>query len=150
MAKIKVGVAAVDKKPRIVEIEDTLASYQGIVGGNIQPFEVLWGHAPTLYVNEEGLMREDCPPNRAVFATKEMVEQGYLSQLDMTRVVKEGELYSILFGDILAVAYDVDEDYEWMARDITDEEFSEFYKTFEDPDSGIMAAMALQFGRAAA
>lgn len=149
MAKIKVGVAEVGKKPRIVEIEDTLASYQAIVKGNIQPFEVLWGSSPTLYVNEEGIFRNDCPANRAVFATKEMVEQGYLSQLDMSRVVKEGELYSILFGDILAVAYDVDEDWEMTVRDISAEEFSEFYKTFEDPDSGIMAAMALQFGRAA-
>lgn len=149
--KIKAAVAEVGRKPRLVEIEDTLESFQGIVGGRIQPFEVLFGSAPTLYVNEVGILDDACPPNRAVFATEEMAEKGYLSQLGsgaLEKVVEPGEPYSILFGNILAVAYDVDEDMEWNVRDITQEEFKRFYETFEDPDSGIVLALTLKLGMA--
>ena len=44
----------------------------------------------SLYVNEEGLFT--CPPNRAVYATKGMEEAGYLSMMDYSSPVKEGEL----------------------------------------------------------
>lgn len=48
------------------------------------------GEGTSLYVNEEGLFT--CPPNRAVYATKGMEEAGYLSMMDYSSPVKEGEL----------------------------------------------------------
>ena len=35
-----------------------------------------------------------------------MAEAGYLSQVDYSRSVREGELYTILFGDLVAVGFD--------------------------------------------
>ena len=76
------------------ETGSTLHDLQRLVGGNIEPFDVIFGEGISLYVNEEGLFT--CPPNRAVYATKGMEEAGYLSMMDYSSPVKEGELYSIL------------------------------------------------------
>ena len=75
------------------ETGSTLHDLQRLVGGNIEPFDVIFGEGISLYVNEEGLFT--CPPNRAVYATKGMEEAGYLSMMDYSSPVKEGELYSI-------------------------------------------------------
>ena len=75
-------------------------------------------------MNEEGL--GNCPPNRAVYATRNMVEEGYLSQMDYTSVVKEGELYTILWGDIVAVGFDPE---TGMDRDLTDAEIAQVETT---------------------
>lgn len=80
------------------ETGSTLHDLQRLVGGNIEPFDVIFGEGISLYVNEEGLFT--CPPNRAVYATKGMEEAGYLSMMDYSSPVKEGELYSILCGGI--------------------------------------------------
>lgn len=74
------------------ETGSTLHDLQRLVGGNIEPFDVIFGEGISLYVNEEGLFT--CPPNRAVYATKGMEEAGYLSMMDYSSPVKEGELYS--------------------------------------------------------
>lgn len=50
------------------EAGSTLHDLQRLVGGNIEPFDVIFGEGISLYVNEEGLFT--CPPNRAVYATK--------------------------------------------------------------------------------
>lgn len=81
------------------ETGSTLHDLQRLVGGNIEPFDVIFGEGISLYVNEEGLFT--CPPNRAVYATKGMEEAGYLSMMDYSSPVKEGELYSILCGDLV-------------------------------------------------
>lgn len=63
-----------------IEVDEegsTLHDLQRFVGGNIEPFDVIFGYGISLYVNEEGLFT--CPPNRAVYATKGMEEAGYLS-----------------------------------------------------------------------
>lgn len=60
------------------ETGSTLHDLQRLVGGNIEPFDVIFGEGISLYVNEEGLFT--CPPNRAVYATKGMEEAGYLLQ----------------------------------------------------------------------
>lgn len=86
------------------ETGSTLHDLQRLVGGNIEPFDVIFGEGISLYVNEEGLFT--CPPNRAVYATKGMEEAGYLSMMDYSSPVKEGELYSILCGDLVAVGFD--------------------------------------------
>lgn len=46
------------------ETGSTLHDLQRLVGGNIEPFDVIFGEGISLYVNEEGLFT--CPPNRAV------------------------------------------------------------------------------------
>lgn len=74
------------------EAGSTLHDLQRLVGGNIEPFDVIFGEGISLYVNEEGLFT--CPPNRAVYATKGMEEAGYLSMMDYSSPVKEGELDS--------------------------------------------------------
>mgnify|MGYP000762519881 FL=1 len=61
------------------EAGSTLHDLQRLVGGNIEPFDVIFGEGISLYVNEEGLFT--CPPNRAVYATKGMEEAGYLSMM---------------------------------------------------------------------
>lgn len=93
---------------KVDEEGSTLHDLQRLVGGNIEPFDVIFGEGISLYVNEEGLFT--CPPNRAVYATKGMEEAGYLSMMvsmmDYGSPVKEGELYSILCGDLVAVGFD--------------------------------------------
>ncbi len=81
-----------------------LADLQDLVGGDIEPFDVLFDEGITLYVNADGLGTE--PPNRAIYATKSMEEEGYLSQIDFAHVAREGELYTILCGPIVAVGID--------------------------------------------
>ena len=67
------------------EAGSTLHDLQRLVGGNIEPFDVIFGEGISLYVNEEGLFT--CPPNRAVYATKGMEEAGYLSMMDYSSPV---------------------------------------------------------------
>lgn len=64
-----------DREPVVIDIQrdeggSTLHSLQNLVGGNIEAFSPLFGEGIDLYVNEDGL--STCPPNRAVYATKEM------------------------------------------------------------------------------
>ena len=115
------------------------------MGGYIEPFDVIFGENICLYVNEEGL--GNCPPNRAVYATRNMVEEGYLSQMDYTSVVKEGELYTILWGDIVAVGFDPE---TGMDRDLTDAEIAQvgdYFTKVSAPGSGLAEALAIQQGR---
>lgn len=65
---------------KVDEEGSTLHDLQRLVGGNIEPFDVIFGDGISLYVNEEGLFT--CPPNRAVYATKGMEEAGYLSMME--------------------------------------------------------------------
>lgn len=100
-----------DGAPRPIDIQkdsdsSVLSSLQRLVGGNIEAFPVIFGDNICVYVNEEGLY--NCPPNRAVYATHGMEEAGYISQIDYSHTVKEGELYTVLFGDLVAVGYDPD------------------------------------------
>lgn len=136
---MKIGYIEVGEKPRIIESDASLKSLQSLVGGDIEPFDVLFGMSPSIYVNEEGLL-QGLEPNRAVFATEEMVEHGYASQVDYTRVVREGELYQILHGPIVAVSYEEDPETGDVApRDITQEEFEALCTELGDEDSGYTA-----------
>ena len=120
---LKVAFIGVGEEPRIVEVEadgngSHLHGLQDLVGGFIEPFPVLYGDELLLYVNEDGIGR-GLAPNRAVYANKRMQEEGYLSQLDYSRVVEEGQFYTVLFGPIVAVSYDE----MGGERDITQAEF---------------------------
>ena len=79
-----------------------LGALQDRVGGLIDVFSVAEG-SPDLIVNDEGLYTQI--PNRAVYATRDMEEAGYLSQIDGSPV-KAGDPYAILFGPIVAVGCD--------------------------------------------
>lgn len=103
-----------------------LDALQDLVDGCIEPMDVLFGCNPSLYVNDEGLV-SGLMPNRAVYATDEMARAGYLSQLDYSHVVRPGELYTILFGTIVACSYDENGE----LADITDAEFARVNEQFK-------------------
>lgn len=124
---------------KVDEEGSTLHDLQRLVGGNIEPFDVIFGEGISLYVNEEGLFT--CPPNRAVYATKGMEEAGYLSMMvsmmDYGSPVKEGELYSILCGDLVAVGFDFE---TGENRDLSADEMSrvaDYFTEVSKPGSGI-------------
>ncbi|MCR0235694.1 DUF3846 domain-containing protein, partial [[Clostridium] innocuum] len=113
--------------------------------GNIEPFDVIFGEGISLYVNEEGLFT--CPPNRAVYATKGMEEAGYLSMMDYSSPVKEGELYSILCGDLVAVGFDFE---TGENRDLSVDEMSrvaDYFTEVSKPGSGIEEVIAIRMGQ---
>ena len=98
-----------DGTPHAIDIQQdengsALHDLQQLVGGYIEPFDVIFGENICLYVNEEGL--GNCPPNRAVYATRNMVEDTRSRVWTTPAVVQEGELYTILWGDIVAVGFD--------------------------------------------
>lgn len=138
-----------DGAPRPIDIQkdsdgSALHSLQQLVGGNIEAFPVIFGDDICVYVNEEGLY--NCPPNRAVYATQGMEEAGYISQLDYDHAVKEGELYTVLFGDLVAVGYDPETGED---RDLTDSEVatvSDFFTKVSTPGSGFREVLAIQSG----
>ena len=131
------------------ETGSTLHDLQRLVGGNIEPFDVIFGEGISLYVNEEGLFT--CPPNRAVYATKGMEEAGYLSMMvsmmDYGSPVKEGELYSILCGDLVAVGFDFE---TGENRDLSADEMSrvaDYFTEVSKPGSGIEEVIAIRMGQ---
>lgn len=138
-----------DGAPRPIDIQkdsdgSALHSLQQLVGGNIEAFPVIFGDDICVYVNEEGLY--NCPPNRAVYATQGMEEAGYISQLDYDHAVKEGELYTVLFGDLVAVGYDPE---TGENRDLTDSEVatvSDYFTKVSTPGSGFREVLAIQSG----
>ena len=89
-----------------VQIEG-LDDLQKLVGGLIDVVDLpLFGENRriSLYVNDEGIYT--CEVNRALVATEEMEEAGYVSMLDGRRPVHTGGYYSILWGPIVALSYD--------------------------------------------
>lgn len=129
----------------IDEAGSTLHDLQRLVGGNIEPFDVIFGEGISLYVNEEGLFT--CPPNRAVYATKGMEEAGYLSMMEYSSPVKEGELYSILCGDLVAVGFDFE---TGENRDLSVDEMSrvaDYFTEVSKPGSGIEEVIAIRMGQ---
>ena len=111
------------------------------VGGFVESMGYLFNDEPCCYVNEEG--KFTCKPNRAIFATKEMADAGYLSQLgDFGRVVEEGELFDITFGPMVFCGFDSE---TGENRDITDKEFERVLVRFgcNTIGSGYVAAIAV-------
>lgn len=146
---MRIGIIEPGEELRTAEIEPDdegsyLSALQALVGGRIEFFDVMFGDEPALIVNDDGIF-EGLPPNRAIWATRSMEEAGYLSQLDYSSPVREGDFYAILFGTILAVSYDED----GAARDITDAELGRVRAAIGEErhvTSGIEAAMAIRAG----
>lgn len=139
---IRVAVIPVGEKVQVKEIEEEhfLEELYGIIGCRcVEAFGPLYGDEPCLFIDDEGVFTQK--PNRAVFANKHMVECGCISQVDYSGVVQEGQLYTILFGSIVAVGYETDSNEELKARSITDEELQSLRDDFDkDVDSGLKAA----------
>lgn len=79
-----------------------------------------------------------------------MAEAGCLSQMDFSHAVAEGELYSIVFGDMVCVGFDPETGED---RDITDEEAQRVVERFgsvESIESGADEHLRLAFRRRAA
>lgn len=120
------------------------ATFQALVGGNIETFDIAFGEGVSLYVNEEGLFT--CPPNRAIFATEEMAKAGYLSQLDYSKVVEMGDFYTVLNGDIVAVGFDPE---TGESRSLTDGETARvegYFTVISRPGSGAKAVDDIRHG----
>lgn len=147
---MRIGYIGVMEEPKCVEISPNangsyLSALQSLVHGLIEPFGVLFGESPMLYVNEEGML-QGMGPNRAVYATKSMEKNGYLSQLDFSTSVKEGDCYAVLYGPILAVSHDENGNF----RDISDDEWDQVRAEFSGPESmqsGLAAFRAIVQGQ---
>lgn len=109
---MKIGYLGQGEDARMVEIEPDaegdayLGAMQSLVGGLIEPFDVLWDDGVYLVVNEEGIMDASCRPSAVMYANAHMEEAGYLDQLTCTHPVREDEFYAVLFGPVLVVAED--------------------------------------------
>ncbi|MCI6547605.1 MAG: DUF3846 domain-containing protein [Coriobacteriaceae bacterium] len=122
--------------------QPTLETLEGLVGGYIEPFDALWGGRVTLFVDEDGIGSK--PVNRAIYATPEMVSEGFMTPCGP---VREGECYTVLFGDILAVGYDPE---TGDMRGMTDEELAEvkgYFSEVSGPGSGALEAMRIRATR---
>ena len=115
-----------------------------VEGGFVEPFNALYGASITLYVNDNGIA-EGQHPNRAVYANERMQEMRYLSMMTPTsfKAVRKGDLYTVLFGPIVAVGYDPDTGAD---RDLEPEELETVMRDFGDgapmgPGSGLEALL---------
>lgn len=112
--------------------------------GNIETFDIAFGEEVPLYVNKECLFT--CPPNRAIFATEEMAKAGYLSQFDYSKVVKMGDFYTVLNGDIVAVGFDPE---TGESRSLTNGETARvegYFTVISKPGSGAKAVDDIRHG----
>lgn len=110
-----------------------LRELQGCIGGLIEPMGWLFDDEPAGYCNEEGLLGATfLDANRAVYATKAMEEAGFLSQLDFETPVREGDLYTIVFGDMVFCGLDPE---TGESRDITSEECERVRERFGGAES---------------
>ena len=77
------------------------------VEGGIELFNIPLIEGVDLYVNVDGLSVQY--PNRAIRANKAMEEMGYYRQLTLPgyigETVKTGEIYTVLYGPILAIGF---------------------------------------------
>ncbi len=122
----------------------TYRQLQEYVGGYLDVLAGLLGEGVDLYVNDEGV--STCRPNRALYATGPMEEAGYLSQMDFRTVVREGDLYTVLFGDIVAVGLDPE---DGGSRGLTDAELAfvtDYFASTSGPLSGEITCIAMQAG----
>ena len=99
-----------DGEPRRVALETDGRGLMGdalsrLVGGCFDTLPIVIPGVD-LWVNDDGT--SEFGPNRAIYATRAMEERGCLSQIDYRHVPAEGELYTILHGQIVALGFDPD------------------------------------------
>lgn len=119
--------------PRVVELDTAYdcAKYLDMPTdcGRSMPFGV---NIAIFYDQSAGL------PNRAIFATKDMVERNVKSWTTVSHWVLEGELHTILCGRLIALGRDYEKSYApW--RGLTDEEAElviDYFTRVSPPESG--------------
>ena len=133
--------------PRTLEADESgsfLKALQGCVGGPIEPLSWLFDDAPAGYCSEEGALGATfLDANRAVYADKAMEDAGFLSQLDFATPVREGDLYAIVFGDMVFTGFDPE---TGESRDIPPEECERVRERFGGAgsiDSGASELLSL-------
>ena len=136
-----------EPEPRTLESDENgsfLKALQGCVGGLIEPLPWLFDDAPAGYCNEEGALGATfLDANRAVYATKAMEDAWFLSQLDFRTPVREGDLYAIVFGDMVFTGFDPE---TGESRDISPEECERVRERFGGAasiDSGASELLSL-------
>lgn len=135
---LDVMVVPVGREPELKTLESDengsfLKALQGCVGGLIEPLSWLFGDAPAGYCNEEGALGATfLDANRAVYADKAIEDAGFLSQLDFRTPVREGDLYAIVFGDMVFTGFDPD---TGGSRDISPEECERVRERFGGAES---------------
>lgn len=102
---MKAAVIEHGQEIKMVDIEQDgsgsyLSALQSLVGGNVEAIDALYGDSPLLWANEEGILSA-LTPSRALYTNKRMENLGYLSR-DGDHVVKDGELYAIIFRTAVA------------------------------------------------
>lgn len=145
----------IEQDPRTGSCRESLSNAVG--GRLIEAFMPLYGPEVTLYVNEESRITEGCKPNRAVYANRRMAEAGYLSTIggpsyrspERYRTVREGELYAVLYGPIVAIGFDPETGEDLP---LTDEQAEAVKRDFGEnapmgPYSGLGALEMLRFAR---
>jgi hypothetical protein len=101
-------------EPELRDVDVSRGAYEAIsdlVGGYLERVWVLThGTNAIVYVNEEGVPL-GLPANRIILMTKKMVDAQYLSPLsNYRRVPREGEPYAYLYGTIVIVGEDENEE----------------------------------------
>ena len=139
----------VDGTPVTIDLKadengSTLRELQRLVGGPIEPLNVLFGEEISIYVNEEGLY--SCPPNRALYATKRMEDAGYLSQMDFHTPVHEGDLYTVLFGNLVAVGFDPETGEDRPLTDGECQTVRDYFTRVSAPGSGLSEVLSITKG----
>ena len=109
----------------------TYNSLSDLIDGCLEAMGYLFDNEPTVYVNDEGLLRDDLEPNRAIYATPDMVKRGYASRFGRG-VVREGELFDFIKGNMGCVGYDPSTGED---RDISDDEVARVRARLDTPRS---------------
>lgn len=140
--KVRGLLIPVGEKPRevLIDKDESLSEMQGYVHGNVDVLSVL-GDGIDLWINDEGLFNGSMP-NRAIYATKSMEKTGYLDQLTFSHPVQEGELYTIICGDFIALACDEEGAISSLPRETIDS----LKETFDDPMTGYNEWMRIKNG----
>lgn len=141
---VPVGEDPVELRIPADEDGSTHRPLQDLVDGNIELVRLFDGI--DVYVNDCGLWEQ--PANRAVFATRDLdLPIGELiSMFDGRSIVEEGDLFSVLFGPIVAVGYDPE---TGRSRSLTAGEAERVSRYFTDASpahSGQLAVAAIRMG----
>lgn len=90
----------VGKEPKVIEVEDSLKSYQNLVGGWIESVSLSEGVA--LILNEEGKLKH-LPPNKGLYNSDGRIIDVLVGNLFICRVDDDGDFADFKDEDIKLV-----------------------------------------------
>ena len=137
-----------DGEPRRVALETDGRGLMGdalsrLVGGCFDTLPIVIPGVD-LWVNDDGT--SEFGPNRAIYATRAMEERGYLSQIDYRHVPAEGELYTILHGQIVALGFDPNSGASVSLTEEQAETVTEYFTETSPAGSGLLENLRLRLG----